>query len=109
FEHPVAWLSVRVAVDQQQRFVVQRGQSLEHVVFVLGVARNVRGGRQRAAAGEYGESAKQPPVGRRQQVVAPLRRRVGRLVARHRAYAARQQSEAIVEPRPDVLDGQHTN
>ena len=89
-EHPVARVRLRVAVDDQQRLVVQRRQPFQRVVLVRGVAADVRRGGQRASAGEHGEAAKQPPFRCGQKVVAPLHRRMQRLVTRHRAVAAGQ-------------------
>ncbi len=52
-QHPVTWAAIRcVAIDREQRLVVQRGQQRQRFVFVGGL-RDVGRGPQRPAAGEH--------------------------------------------------------
>ena len=107
-EHPVARAAARdLAIDGEQRLVVQRRQQRQRLVLVGGLRRR----RPRPAA----SSRRRTPTSWRtcaaapapSMLVAPLHRRLQRLVARQRAAAAGEQAEAVVEARGDLGDRQH--
>ena len=60
---------------------------------------------EREAAGEHREAPEHRALALGQQLVAPVDRRLQRLLAgQHRARAAGEQPEAVVEPGRDLLD-----
>ena len=70
-------------------------------------AHDLLGRVEREAAGEHREAAEHGAFALGQQVVAPVDRRLQRLLAgQHGACAAGQQPEAVVEPGRDLLDGE---
>ena len=100
---------MRLAVDQQQRLVVQRGEP-SSVSYSSAVGGDARGGREVQPPANTARRRKSR-VRERQQVVAPLHRRLQRLVPRHRAAAAGEEAEAIVDvelghDEPRVVDEQ---
>ena len=105
-EHPVARRGECFALDAEHRLVVQRRQQREHRVLVVSCG-DMDGGGERTAACEHREPAKQLLLRRREMVVAPVHRRLQRLVPGQGAAAPGEEAEAVVEPGPDLVDREH--
>src|SRR5919201_172396 len=70
-------------------------------------ARDRLGGAQRAAAGEHGETGKEPPLFLVEQLVRPLDRGAQGLLPGLRVAAAPEQVEALLQPLQDLGRGEH--
>ena len=104
-DHPVARCAV--ALGEQQRFLGQRGEQVEHLLRLDRIAGADPLGRfQARPAGEHREPAQDHPFGVGEQLPAPVDDRAQRLVPRQRgAAAAGQQAEPVVEPVGELIEG----
>ena len=104
-EHPVARCAV--ALGEQQRFLGQRGEQLEHLLLLDPVAGADPLGRfQARPAGEHREPAQDHPFGVGEQLPAPVDHRAQRPVPRQRGTAtAGQQAEPVVETVGELIEG----
>ena len=107
FEQPIAYCRV-AEVRGHERFRDQVGNAIDDVPPCNLVIRRYRtSGLQREAAGENCQTTQHHALGLGQQLVAPVKRRSQRLMTRQCGpAAARQQGEAIVQPRGQTLDAE---
>ena len=103
-QQAVARVAVGPAGHQHQRLVHQPRQQIERPELVGAICEDPRRDLERPAADEHRQHAQQPLLLGGELVVAPLDRRLQRLLPRQRGLAAGQQPEAIVQLAANLLD-----